>query len=147
MPTAAKLVAGFLVAALGWYVAYRIVPYLPEETRIGLFREIMALFGLLIGWRFLGRRAGDGFVQSIGFGIGAAAFLVFWGLLWFSGVAMFKRAIRMSYGGDPFAAVKDMINIAVDYFPLLTPNDVWVTLVVGGMLAGFLTEAASKRWP
>lgn len=146
MPTASKLVAGIFMAALTWQFANTIVPYLPPETRIGLFREISALLGLWIGWRFLGKRVGEGFNASLGFGIGAGAFTVFWMMLVFSGNEMIRRAMRMSYDG-PVEAVLGMIDIAIEYFPYLTPMDVWGTMLVGSAVIGLVCEAVSRRWP
>lgn len=146
MPTATKLLSGILMAVLGWWVANLIVPHLPEETRIGLFREITAFLGLVVGWNFLGKRAGVGYAQTFGFGIGASAFLVFWMLIVFSGVEMVRRSLRKSYG-DPFEALQGMLQIAIDYFVYLSPNEVWVTLVAGGAVIGLIAEWAARRWP
>ncbi len=146
MPTAAKLISALVMALLGWGVAHLVVPHLPPETRIGWFREISAGLGLLVGWRFLGRRAGGGWNLAPGYGLGAAAILVFWMLLVFSGYEMLRRAMRKAYGGDPVAALKDMVQIAMDDAVYLQPFEVWGALVLGGLAAGLIAEAAARRW-
>ncbi len=145
MPTAAKLVSGILMAALGWWVADLISGYLPAETRTGRFREISALLGLAVGWRFLGRRAVEGFSAAIAFGVGASAVLVFWMMLVFSGIEMTKRSLRKAYD-SPMEAIQGMIDIAIGYFQFLTPMDVALTLILGGIGAAVLAFLVSRRW-
>jgi len=145
MPTAAKIVAGFLVALLGWWVAHLIIPHLPPETRIGRFREISAVLGFLVGWKFVGKRAVEGATLAITFGIGGAAFLVFWMLFTFSLFEMIKRAFRKSYGG-PLEAIQGMVEIAIDYLVYLAPPEVWSTLLAGGAAIGIVAYLVSRRW-
>lgn len=146
MPTAAKLIGGILTAILGWFFADAIVPHLPPETRVGLFREISALLGLWVGWRFMGNRVGEGFSTSLGFGIGTGAFLVFWMLVVFSGVEMTRRSLRKSYDG-PADAVLGMVEIAIEYFVYLKPMDVWMLLLAGAAMIGLVCEAIARRYP
>ncbi|MDF0602023.1 TrgA family protein [Psychromarinibacter sp. C21-152] len=146
MPTAAKLVSAVLLAALAWYVGHLIIPYFPEQTPAGVFREVLAVLGLIIGWRFVGRHAGQGVVASVGYGLGGAAFLAFWGIVWFAGYEMFMRSINMSYGG-PMEALKDMVAIGIGYFDYLKPTEIWGTLAGGGVVQGFLAEMTARRLP
>ena len=146
MPTASKLVAALLIGALGYIGAGQVIPHLPPETRVGLFREISAFFGILVGWRFLGPRVGGGARISLGIGLTSAVALTLCCLIYFAGYEMVTRAMRMLYGGDPFAALQDMMLIAINYLEFLSPADVWGTLAVGGILAGLICEAVSRRW-
>ncbi len=145
MPTAPKLVAAILMAVLGYVTAELIIGHLPPEVRTNLFREISAFLGLLVGWRFLGRRAGAGFGTALGFGLSAAAALVLCGLVYFSGYEMIIRALRKSYDG-PFEGLLGMMDIAIQNLDLLGYADVLGVLIVGGLIVGLLTEAAAKRW-
>lgn len=145
MPTAAKLVAAVLIAALGYAVASVIAGYFePHETE-GAFRYVSAACGLLIGWRFLGKRAGGGLSSAFGLGLSSAVALVLLGQVVFSGYVMIIRSLRKVYHG-PFEALQGMVDIAIDNFDYLYHGDVLVTLIVGGILAGLLTEFVARRW-
>ncbi len=145
MPTAAKLVAAVLTAALGYFVADLIVAHLPEQDRQNYMREVSAVLGLLVGWQFLGRRMGDGFRAAIGLGLSTSLVLLVSGLVAFSGYIMLIRSLRKSYHG-PFEALQGMMGIAVDNLSYLQHADVISGLVVGGILVGLITEMAARRW-
>ena len=106
----------------------------------------MAAFGVLVGWRFLGPRMRGTWQAAAGLGLSSSVFLVLLGLLAFSGYEMLRRAMRMAYGGNPFEALEDMFQIAVDFLPLLGAFDVVAVLIVGGILVGWVTEAVARRW-
>ncbi|MEM1388199.1 MAG: TrgA family protein [Pseudomonadota bacterium] len=146
MPTAAKLIGGILTAVLGYFLADAIVAYLPPETRIGRFREITTVLGFFAGWRFLGNRVGEGYVASLGFGIGAGAFMVLWMLIVFSGYEMTIQSMRKAYGG-PVEALQGMVDIAISYFIYLKPLDVWGLLLAGSAAIGIVGEAVARRLP
>lgn len=145
MPTAAKLVAAILTAALGYVVADLIIPHLPEQDRDNWMRETCAALGLLVGWRFLGWRMGGGFGQAIGLGLSMALVLFVSGMLTFAFYEMIIRSLRKSYDG-PFEALQGMMAIAIENLEYVQFSDVIGTLVVGGILVGLLTEAAARRW-
>lgn len=146
MPTAAKLVSAVLIGVLGWIAAHLVIPHLPPETRIGFFREITAALGVLVGWRFLGARAGTGMGASLGFGLGAALVLVFWALVTFSGIEMIRRSLRKAYDG-PVEGLKNMLAIAIEDLHYLAFPEVWGVLLVGGLAAGVVAEAVARRLP
>ena len=108
MPTAAKLIGALSFAALAWFVSDLIKPLLPEGTQVGLLSPVNAFFGLLMGWRILGARAGEGIVSSVGYGLTAAVATVFWGLLAWAGYEMIVRSTRLYYDG-PIEALQDMM--------------------------------------
>jgi hypothetical protein len=145
MPTAAKLVSAILIAALGYFVADLIAQHLPQETDEGYFREVSALLGILVGWRFLGSRSGGGTSSGIGLGLTAALTLLVWGLVVFSGYEMLIRSLRKSYKG-PIEGLQDMVAIAIDNLIYLQFIDVASALVVGGILAGIIADRTARRW-
>jgi hypothetical protein len=113
MPTPAKLVSAVLFAALSWYTAdliFRVA--MPEGSTPGRFREFMALGGLLIGWRFVGRRVsgptnrGTSLSVAITAGIGGAIVMAILGLLLNSFVTMITLSLGSVYTevGDAVAA-------------------------------------------
>ncbi|WP_172294434.1 TrgA family protein [Pseudoruegeria sp. HB172150] len=146
MPTAAKLVAAILLGVMGWFVADMIVPYFPEEMKPGRFREIVAAMGVMVGWTFLGRRAGGGLSYSFGLGLAASGLMVFWSLFFLAGYEMVIRSLRKSYAG-PMEGLKGMMEIAIEYLVFLKPLEVAGTLIIGGMILGFVVELVAKRYP
>jgi len=146
MPTMPKLFAAVLLAVLGYFAADRIGGHLPPETQQGMLRPMSVIFGIFIGWRFLGRRVGRGFNSGIGMGLSAGIALVLVGLFYFAGVEMLRRAMRMAYGGNPFEALQDMIQIAFGYTIYLANADVLAVLIGGSIGVGLVVEAVAKRW-
>lgn len=145
MPTAAKLFAAILIAVLGYFTAAAIAGYFePHETE-GAFRYVAAACGLLVGWKFLGPRAGGGIVSGIGLGLSSAIALVLLGQVVFSGYIMIVRALRKSYHG-PFEALQGMVGIAIENLRFLEQGDVIAILVLGGIASGILTELVARRW-
>ncbi len=58
MPTATKLFAALFFAAVAWFAAVAFAPSLPEGTPIGRLREVSAVIGAIVAWRWTGRRMG-----------------------------------------------------------------------------------------
>jgi hypothetical protein len=108
MPTMSKLFAAILLAALGYVVADLVGGHLPPEDRQNALRPITAIFGVIVGWRFLGKRVRGEWAHALGLGASAVALLMLCGLIWFSGYEMLRRATRLAYGGDPVVALEDM---------------------------------------
>ena len=146
MPTMPKLFAAVLFAVLGWFAADLVGAHLPPESLQGALRPLSGFFGLMIGWRFIGPRAGGGWRAACGLGLSGAVFLVLIGLMWFSGYQMIRRAMRMAYGGNPFEALEDMFQIAFDNLEYLAHPDVIGALVLGSMAVGLIVEAVARKW-
>lgn len=146
MPTASKLAAALLFAVLGWITADLVKPLLEEGTPVGLFSPVAAGFGLLVGWVFVGRRIGSGQGGSVGIGLTGSVLLVFWVVLTFSGYEMTIRSMRLSYDG-PIEALQGMFEQAVEYLWMAAVPNVIGALVIGGIVAGWLTGAVARRWP
>jgi len=145
MPTAAKLVAAILTAALGYGVATLIVEHLPEQDRLNWMRETSAILGVLVGWRFLGKRVGGGFHHALGMGLSTALVLFVSGMMTFAFYEMIIRSLRKSYHG-PFEALQGMMAIAIENLEYVQFADVIAVLLVGGMLVGLICEFAARRW-
>jgi hypothetical protein len=145
MPTAAKLFAAFAFMALGFFAAEIVKPHMPEGTQFGPFTPLTALLGLVCGWRVMGPGAGRGNVQSIGAGVKTSVVLVLLGLLIFSTEQMVVNAFRKTYDG-PMDALVGVVGIGIDYGQYLGAPDILAVLIIGGGLAGLLTEWAARRW-
>ncbi|PTQ75172.1 TrgA family protein [Celeribacter persicus] len=145
MPTAAKLVAALWFALLAWFSAELVKPYLPEGTQFGLFSYITGVIGLLTGWIFLGKRAGDTMAAALSYGVSASVILTFWAIFYFSFETMIHRALDKRYGG-PTEALMAMVDLMRDNGLLILKWDVLIVLIAGGFFGGWLTEKAARTW-
>lgn len=145
MPTASKLVAALAYALLGFIAAQTFGKYLPEGTPLGYFREITAAIGFIVGWLVMGKLTRKGYREAINSGLVTALVLVFWALLVFSLYFMLKKSTRMMYDG-PMDAVLGVFQLMFDYGKMLLVPDMLGVILIGGIIAGLITEWAGKRW-
>lgn len=145
MPTASKLVAAVAYALLGFLAAQTFVKYLPDGTPLGYFREITAAIGFIVGWLVMGKLTRKGYREAINAGLVTALILVFWTLLAFSMYFMLRKSMRMMYDG-PMEAVLGIFQLMFDYGKMLLVPDMLGVILVGGIVAGLVTEWAGKRW-
>lgn len=145
-PTAAKLTAALVFAALAWVVSRLAVPNLPEGTSEGWMPEVNAVIGLLFGWRIAGRHAGSGWVAGGAIGLTTGAVLVFWALLIWAGREMVLRSLALRYDGI-VEALEDMIALFLRLAEFLVPGLALPALATGSIAAGFLAEAVARRYP
>ncbi|RPE71561.1 hypothetical protein EDD53_0682 [Pacificibacter maritimus] len=145
MPTAPKLVAALWFAALAWFCAGMVTRYLPEGTQLGHFALISAGFGGLVGWTFLGRRAGDTMRAALGYGLTAVALTVFYCLFYFSAEKMVQRSLNNRYDG-PMDAVVSVVELMGEYLILVAKIDVILVLLIGGLFGGWLVEKVGRKW-
>ena len=145
MPTASKLVAAVAYALLGFLAAQTFVKYLPEGTPLGYFREMTAAIGFIVGWLVMGKLTRKGYREAINTGLVTALILVFWTLLAFSLYFMLRKSMRMMYDG-PMEAVLGIFQLMFDYGKMLVQPDMIGVILIGGIVAGLVTEWAGKRW-
>ena len=147
MPTMAKLFSAILLAGFGYMIADLVGGHLPEEVPQRSLRSVTAVFGIWIGWRFLGRRVRGEWRHAVGLGMSSALVLAFVALTWFSGYEMIRRAMRMAYGGNPVEALEDMFAIAIDNLQFMVQVDVLMAAVIGSAVIGLVVTAVSRIWP
>ncbi len=145
MPTASKLVAAVAYALLGFLAAQTFVKHLPEGTPLGYFREITAAIGFIVGWLVMGKLTRKGYREAINAGLVTALLLVFWALLAFSLYFMLRKSMRMMYDG-PMEAVLGVFQLMFDYGKMLLVPDMLGVILIGGIVAGLVSEWAGKRW-
>ncbi len=145
MPTASKLVAAVAYALLGFLAAQTFIKYLPEGTPLGYFCEITAAIGFIVGWLVMGKLTRKGYREAINSGLVTALILVFWALLAFSLYFMLRKSMRMMYDG-PMEAVLGIFQLMFDYGKMLVQPDMLGVILMGGIVAGMVTEWAGKRW-
>ncbi len=148
MPTAARLIAAFALAA-ACVAMYPILLIQYPEERFDLNQEILlGLFagvGLMVGWFSLGKRISYKLGSGIPLGMRAAVTCAVWiaglvGLL-----QVLDRMGRHSYQ-EPMQAVLDLVGTAWSYFGFLLDWKVAGAALFLGITAGMLTENANRRW-
>ncbi|MEH6646285.1 TrgA family protein [Sulfitobacter sp.] len=145
MPTAARLVAGILLAVLGWILSDLIRPLLPDGTDFGWFNFVNAFLGLCIGWVVMGRRAGRGVVSAINNGVTGVAVLFIYGIAVHSCYEMFRLALLNRYD-SPMEAITAIFLIASEFGLMIATFPVIITATIGALVVGLLTDSAAKRW-
>jgi hypothetical protein len=145
MPTGAKAMAAVGFAVVGFITAHTYVQNMAVPTDVGLLREMTALLGAIIGWRVMGNSVGKGYLRSIGAGWKTMIVLVFFALLSFGLYEMLQLSVRMRYDG-PIEAILDVFQRMLDRSFPLASVPVLAVMLIGGGIAGLLTENASRRW-
>ena len=145
MPTAAKLSAAIWFALLAWFAAELSKGHMDDNMRFGAMSLICAGFGAVIGWVFLGRRAGAAMQTALGFGLTASALMAFWSVFYFAFEQMIHRSWDQRYR-DAAHALNGFGDLFVQYGAFAVQADVLATLVVGGLFGGWLTEKVSQKW-
>ena len=145
MPTGGKLIAAIAFAALAYWITDLVKPLLPEGSRVGLFSPVNAFFGLLMGWRIMGKGAGKTYRQSFGYGLTTLAATAFWSILFWSAYEMIKRSTRLYYDG-PTEALQEMAQLFLDYGKLAAVSQVIWPAILGALFMSWLTEFFARRW-
>lgn len=144
MPTASRLVAAICLGLVAWILSGLIVPLLPEGSQVGWFFEVNSVIGICVGWTVMGSRVGRG--SGLGNGLTGVAALLFWGLLVHSVIQMVRISMRKRYDG-PMEALTGAVDLAIGFGQTIASPGVIVAAVAGGLMAGWATEQAGKRWP
>jgi len=145
MPTGGKLVGAFVFAMLAYFISDLCKPLLPEGTNVSMLSEANAFIGLIMGWRIMGRGAGETYRQAFGYGLTTLGATVFWCLTMWAGHEMLKRAIRKYYDG-PTHALQEMAELFMEYGRLIAVTEVVVPALIGALFLAWVTEFFARRW-
>ncbi|MFY9212612.1 MAG: TrgA family protein [Aestuariivita sp.] len=145
MPNASSLFAAIFLAVIAFVVSGQIIPLFPEGKDFGLFTPLNMALGLVIGWKTMGPRAGRGMTAGITNGITGTALLVFWGLFVQGCYEMVRLAMRNRYDG-PFEAIIAIFEIGYEFAVMMAQPNILLTLFIGAVVAGALTEHISRIW-
>ncbi|MDF1804581.1 TrgA family protein [Thalassovita sp.] len=145
MPTAARLIAALVLAATAWLVSQTIKTHLPEGTQFGWFDYVNVALGALVGWITIGGRSGRGMSAAVGNGLTGIFMLLLWAIFLQASNEMLRQALRRYYRG-PVEALLDVFDIGMEYALIVVNLDVAVPLLVGGILAGILSELGGRHW-
>lgn len=147
MPTAAKLVAALILAAVAWIAADQYAPLLPDGRPAGVLREVSAIIGIICGWMILGGflMKPRGRIEAMGTGVRTSLTIAFLVLVIFSVWDMLYRSTQGRYDG-PMEAFLDVFGRAVVLGrPMFNPEVVSV-LLLGGLFAGAMAHWAGSKW-
>jgi len=145
MPTIPKLFGSVGMALTGFATVIQLAPHLTAEVKTGGLMLMAACFGVLIGWRVLGRESRGTQSQVVAVGFRAAFFLGIWTLLFLGSVQMLEKALRMRYDG-PMEAVGDVLAQGLEVGYMVLQLDVIAVLFIGGALSAIATGWAARRW-
>ena len=145
MPTAAKLAAALCLALTALATTHNIIPLLPESQPLGRIYEITIGLAFLVGWINVGNRVGRNMLHAVNNGVTGGFILVFWGLVVFSFLHMWKKSFGKTYD-DPFEALQGFFDAAVGYVGLLTDLNVLASLVIGSIITGIIAEIAGRNF-
>ena len=145
MPTGSRLVAAILFAGLAFLTSGLVIKLLPEGTKTTMLGPINAIIGLVCGWRIMGKQANDGYRGAIGGGLTTAVAMTVVSVFIFASSEMVKLSLRKTYKGGTEAVVA-VFEIMVKYFQMISTTEIVLTLIIGGIICGFMTTWAYRAW-
>ena len=145
MPTAARLMAAFCLAVVGYVTSLMVMPLMPESTAFGYFIPVNIVLGLCVGWVVMGRRAGRGTTAAINNGLTGVFVLMLWGIGVQAINEMVRLAMRNRYDG-PFEAIVATFQIGAEFAVMIATVPIGVMLIVAAVISGLLTDFANSRW-
>jgi len=145
MPTAAKLVAALSFAFLAWVTGIMIEGVMPENQRVGYLYPVAIASGVIAGWFVSGAAKRARWIDAASTGMRTAVTATLIALVSFSVGTMIQISMRGRYRG-PMDALLDIVNQFFNFGSLLLFLPVVVTILLGGAVAGMVTEVAGRRW-
>lgn len=145
MPTAAKLLAALSLGLLAMIVSEQFKPQMPPQFAFGNFTFVNAAFALVIGWKLIGARVGQGRIMAINSGVTAVLALLVVLLFYHSSRLMLLQSMNATYDGL-VDALQDVVRKMLEYGLLLGTTEIITTLVIGAVISGLLSDFAARRW-
>jgi hypothetical protein len=146
MPTAGRLFGGLALALTGFVAGSAVVPLLPTALKgAAILPLVMASFGLLIGWRVIGRFPGKTLTDAAMTGLRAAVYVAIWALVYLGLTEMLRMSTRMRYD-TVTEAVLDIFNQGVQFGLMAAHPAVLGALLVGGVVSGIFAYWGQRVW-
>lgn len=145
MPTAAKTIAAIYFAGLAYFVSGLIYPLYPEGLVGPKFGLWNAGLGVILGWVFMGRRVGQGWVTALGVGFTTSAAILLWGTFLHSFAQMIRRSLQKVYDG-PVEALVDVFRFMIENAAVIGVPAVLAPLAIGGLIGGILVELVNRNF-
>lgn len=145
MPTAPRLVAAILLAAMGAVAAYYFEPLVHEDTILPYFIYLSAGLGAVCGWWSVGRRVEYGHYGAISAGFTGAALFTFWFIFFQVAYRVIQFALWQRYRQNS-DAIDGFVDWMIEYTLLLLTPEMLGVLLVGGILSGLGAVFAARSW-
>ena len=145
LPTAARLAGAFLFGVLGFYMAGLAAPFFHEGKPPGSFLPASVIIGLYLGWTYVGRRTGNGYIAAIGTGVTAGFAFGFLALLVVAFSLMIRHAMHNRYQGLSEAIV-GIFDLMIAEGSRFTDTTLITSLFVGAVLCAWMTEYVGQKY-
>lgn len=145
MPTAARAVAAIIMAVMGYWAAYFMLPVVHEDTVIPNFLYLSAGLGAVTGWISVGRRIDSGKYGALSSGLTGMSLFAFWFILGQVSYRVIQYALWRRYRRNT-DAIDGFVDWMLEYTVLLLTPEVLGVLLGGGILAGVLATFAGRHW-
>lgn len=145
MPTGSRLVGAVAFAMLGYLIAGAAVATLPEGVTAPWLTPVAVALMVLHGWTLAGASAGQGWYLGAVNGLRTSLQATILGVAYFALYEMFSRAMsQRTY--EVGEAALEALGLFLEYGEQILVRPVVGLVLVGGLVAGILTEAAGQRW-
>ncbi len=145
MPTAPKLVAGLLLAALAFVASEMVKPLMPSSTVFGWFSQVNMLIGFVVGWRQVGAGAGRGSAAAISNGITGTTVMVVSCLIVHAIYTMVEDSFDRKFR-TVFAAINGAIENFLEYGEYMLSPTFLGLFLLGAIIVGMATEISGHYW-
>ncbi len=145
MPTAAKLVGALVLATACWAMVDVIMFRYPDYREPGIRHWPFALVGLFVGWKFVGKRAEQGYRAAWSAGFAGAFVAAFWIALIMACYGVFRGMGYHAYKSVP-EMIDGFIKLFAEYGLLLTDVPFLLLVMSGGVLSGIFAGFAGRLW-
>lgn len=145
MPTAARLAGAVLFGLLGLYIAGLAAPFFLEGKPPGSFLPASVIIGLYLGWTYVGRRTGNGYIAAIGTGVTTGFAFGFLALLVVAFSLMIRHALHNRYQGLSEAVV-GIFDLMITEGSRFTDTTLITSLFVGAVLCAWVTEYVAQKY-
>lgn len=145
MPTAAKLIAALALALTAAIAAGVYVQANPEVPIGARFIGTNAVVGFFAGWYALGSNPGNGIFDAALAGLRSLVFLLIGAGMVFAGYFV-SNNLQQFRDKDITSMPLTFIEKTFENVVAALTMDIAIVLVIGGILSGLASYAASRRW-
>ncbi len=145
MPTAAKLVGAISFTFLAFIISTMIIPLMPEGTKAEYHWVLNCIVALVCGWKIMGPRGMGTRLEALTGGITTAIVAYLGATFLHAGTKMVMLSLRKIYHG-PVEAVKAVFEIGFEWTTFIATPATVSSLIVGGMVCGWLAWIAGRKW-
>ncbi len=145
MPTAAKLVGGFVMALCGYALAEIVVFRIDQLGTSVVNPFLFAIVGFCFGWSKVGVLASFGYTAAWSSGIASAITGAFTVVLLGAGIHVYRGMHYHAYR-DVNELLTGFIGKVLEYFSYLTDPYIIGSVAFAGLLAGVFTGFAARLW-